>query len=389
MALPLASQLRRPWRATRVIMMAQLVAATTASPWVLRLLPVELYPEALCLDGSRPGYYYRRGSGADAGNIRLHVQGGNWCMDADDCLGRSRTFLGSSALWPAVVNSSNSSWAAGWDMGIFGLMSADQGPLRDWSAVWFMYCDGSSFTSHTTQPLLVNGTHVHMRGRSTLRAILDDLTATRGLAAAQTVLLAGTSSGGMACYYHAEHIRERLPATVRLLAAPDAGFFPDAPLPPGQRAFREAIKGLVTLFNISASSSGGAYPGTNAHCVAAHAAANETWRCLFAEYALPHIKNVPFFIVNSQCVSARESRAPFSLHARRMRVPCCHAPVDTRRSRAHLRLSRRAPSCSGGAQTTPRPSRACSTSDAPSICRAAPPQSCRSWPSGAPWSPAS
>ena len=246
-----------------LLVVAAAPAFGVPAPWTLRLLPSSRYPEALCLDGTRPGYYFRPG---DTDFFKLHLQGGNWCRNPGDCLQRSRSFLGSSAQWPA--SPLNDTWAPGYNMGIDGLMSQTEGPLHTWSAVWVMYCDGSSFTSYLEEPLLVNGTHLHMRGRKILDAVFDDLITMRGLAQAKTVLLSGTSSGGMAVFYHADYVRARLPAAVRLFAAPDAGFFPDAPLPPGQRAFREALEQLVQFYNISASESG--YPGVNAHCMAAH-----------------------------------------------------------------------------------------------------------------------
>jgi hypothetical protein len=33
------------------------------------------YPEALCLDGSRPAYYIREGSGAGITKWHIHIQG--------------------------------------------------------------------------------------------------------------------------------------------------------------------------------------------------------------------------------------------------------------------------------------------------------------------------
>jgi hypothetical protein len=38
--------------------------------------------------------------------------------------------------------------------------------------------------------------------------------------------------------------------------------------------------------------------GANAACLAAHTATDDTWRCFFAQYTLPHIVT-PLFIINS------------------------------------------------------------------------------------------
>ena len=269
--------------------------ASSSDLWSLRLIPS--HPDAKCLDGSRPGYYIRPGVGNDAHNFKLHFMGGNWCRDAESCSARSRTVLGSSNFWPASSSDLKMNDSTGiWDMGSNGLMSAVAGPLRNWTAVWIMYCDGSSFSSFRALPLEVNGSHVYMRGRLILDAVLDDLIERQGFSTASTVLLSGTSSGGMAVYYHSEHVRARLPPEVRVLAAPDAGFFPDAPLPAGHDAFRLAIKGLISFFNISDDAAGVEYPGASRKCLAANAARNAMWRCLFAEYTIPSATTVPFFV---------------------------------------------------------------------------------------------
>lgn len=67
----------------------------------LRLLPdAPAATGARCLDGSAPGYWIRRSS-ATTGYV-LHHEGGGWCWTAEECAGRAKTALGSSAAWPQV-----------------------------------------------------------------------------------------------------------------------------------------------------------------------------------------------------------------------------------------------------------------------------------------------
>ena len=122
-----------------------LLVASIANPFQLHILPESSSDAAACLDGSRPGYYWRAGSGADRHNFKLHLMGGNWCMSGDDCLARSRGFLGSSRAWPAQPpNGTNGTW----DLGVVGLMGNHGGRFENWTAVWVMYCDGTSFAAH-------------------------------------------------------------------------------------------------------------------------------------------------------------------------------------------------------------------------------------------------
>lgn len=91
---------------------------------------------AVCLDGSAPGYYIRRGIRAGEDKWILHLEGGGWCGDEADCLQRSKTALGSSINWPLTAE-------------FHGFLSDDPAVNPDfysWNMVFLMYCDGSSFS---------------------------------------------------------------------------------------------------------------------------------------------------------------------------------------------------------------------------------------------------
>lgn len=60
-------------------------------------------PGAVCLDGSAGALYYRGGHGSGANKWYVHYEGGGWCTNLDECLGRSRTVLGSSLTYPEVM----------------------------------------------------------------------------------------------------------------------------------------------------------------------------------------------------------------------------------------------------------------------------------------------
>ena len=67
------------------------------------------FPEAKCLDGSKAGFYLRKGS---AQHILIFLEGGGWCYDPScsalpeatlqDCQRRSQQRLGSSKSWPLI-----------------------------------------------------------------------------------------------------------------------------------------------------------------------------------------------------------------------------------------------------------------------------------------------
>lgn len=66
------------------------------------LLPSQLYPLATCMDGSRPAYYLRRGTGSGAHRWMVFFEGGGWCYTLEACQQRMHTDLGSSLSYPEV-----------------------------------------------------------------------------------------------------------------------------------------------------------------------------------------------------------------------------------------------------------------------------------------------
>ena len=62
---------------------------------------------AVCLDGTPPIYYHRKGPGSGANKWFIHQQGGGWCYDLVSCVGRSHGSLGSTKADPKskVLNS--------------------------------------------------------------------------------------------------------------------------------------------------------------------------------------------------------------------------------------------------------------------------------------------
>lgn len=89
----------------------------------------------MCLDGSPPGYYFRKGSGEGTNKWILHLMGGGWCSNTTDCYKRSLTPYGSSMKWTESHE-------------MFGFLSdnATVNPdFYNWNVGFLMYCDGGSF----------------------------------------------------------------------------------------------------------------------------------------------------------------------------------------------------------------------------------------------------
>jgi hypothetical protein len=131
---------------------------------------------------------------------------------------------------------------------------------------------------------------IYYRGKRVLDALIADWL-TQGMTEATDVVMSGTSAGGLTTYLHAEYFRTRLPASTKLFAVPDAGFFLDLPNTKGVFSWRTELNGGFAAWNGTGNAP--------ASCLAAYPNATEQWHCHFPNYVLPHITSVPYFVMNS------------------------------------------------------------------------------------------
>lgn len=266
----------------------QLVAATeafppaTGTPLSLRVVSSSRSAAhgAACLDGTPPAYYLLRSATASTQWI-VFLEGGGWCFTAEECAARAKGYLGTS-------NNLRDSMVVG------GLLSDDETvnpDFHDWNMVFVHYCDGSSYSGGASATVAVGNATLHFRGRACLSAVVAALLEDEGMSGASDVVLSGGSAGGLAVYYHADFVRGLLPASTRLAAAPDAGFFLDAKNLDGTYAYRALFQTADPLWNTTRSG------GTDASCLAAQA--STPWKCLMAQYLVPHLATRAF-VTNSE-----------------------------------------------------------------------------------------
>lgn len=107
------------------------------------------------------------------------------------------------------------------------------------------FSDGASRASNRIDPVSVNGEYLYYRGFRVLQATLDSLLASTqsaispasvapdmpSLADAESLVLSGSSAGGLTVYLHADFIadavRQAAGSSVKILAVPEVGFFVD------------------------------------------------------------------------------------------------------------------------------------------------------------------
>lgn len=270
------------------------IGSVATQEFQLRLLTNN--EQAKCLDGSAPGYYLREGMGESAKNFKIHLCGGGWCSTESSCLSRSNTTLGSSSFWPPVANTDKEHFPGQWDIGLTGLLGNDtNNAFSNWTSVFVMYCDGSSFTSFREEPKEIlsygESTKLWFRGRATLEAVIEDLLG-RGMRQAPHVILSGTSAGGMAAFTHTELFRSKLSQDTHLVAVPDAGFWFDSTDILGVRQVRRLLQEAVLFWNTSKV-------GPNQQCLD-KVGGVFAWQCYLGMYLMEgSFISPPVFVVQS------------------------------------------------------------------------------------------
>jgi len=245
-----------------------------------------LAPEsgALCLDGTPGGFYFRPGDGDGSSSWLVHFEGGGWCISDEDCLARSKTDIGSSKNWP-------SRGLPSMDGGAHGILSNNptiNPDFYNWNMVHVNYCDGASYAGNVGGTYVFNGTNLYFRGRFILDAVITKLL-DMGVSSAKELIVKGCSAGGLAIYIHIDHIRTRVPISVRVIGAPDSGFFLDVPDWAGNPSYTPLYQWIFKTQNATGS--------TNQECVADQKPGEE-WKCFMAPYALPYIRT-PLFVFNA------------------------------------------------------------------------------------------
>ena len=242
-------------------------------------------PDAFCLDGSKPAFYYHKG---DAHKFILSFEGGGWCGSAasleatlENCYQRSKTALGSSSSYPPTMSIAD------------GILSdSPNNPFRGWSMVHIKYCDGTGHQGFKKDTIEYKGVKLHFRGHNATQGTLNALNATYKLFSNATtdIMVTGQSAGGLATYLWTNYIHSLASNETKVFAVPDSGIFLDqANYMTRQYNYRGIIINFMKLSNVEVN------PPMK-ECVDINPSAK--WSCMFAEHLHQYIK-VPQFPIQS------------------------------------------------------------------------------------------
>jgi hypothetical protein len=138
------------------------------------------------------------------------------------------------------------------DGGSHGLLSTDpqvNPDFHQWNMVKVQYCDGGFFAGDRVDPIPHNGVPLYFRGRYIVEELFSTLMNQFNMSNADQIIITGCSAGGMAVYLHLDWIRDRIPRHIRVVGAPDSGFFMDIPNYRGDYLLTPVYQATYALHN--------------------------------------------------------------------------------------------------------------------------------------------
>lgn len=197
---------------------------STWAPWRLETIDTALHPAAVCNDGSPAVYMIRRNPATT--RWLVWIEGGGTCVDGPSCEQRwqeKRDLMSSVPI--------RDRYAAGTlgfpSSGVFSVDPVENPALHDANLVQVQYCSSDVWSGdHAGDPGLPLGdvARWHFKGRAIALAAIDELLAREDFGSATEITFGGGSAGSAGIYNTIDELRERAPATARVIGLSDGGY---------------------------------------------------------------------------------------------------------------------------------------------------------------------
>ena len=151
-----------------------------------------------CLDGTQPAFYYRPGT--ESTKYQIYFEGGGFCFDYKKCSKRSENRLGSSQSYKKFAWFSDE------------YLSTKKGINKlsyNWNTIFVRYCDGMTYLANKKSMDVWQKKPLYFQGYKILQNLMRYLFIEDNqfdLNQATDIIIAGSSSGGMAVLYHVNYI---------------------------------------------------------------------------------------------------------------------------------------------------------------------------------------
>ncbi len=276
---------------------------------------LDVYPDALCNDGTGAVFYYRPHVGAEhADRWVIQLQGGGGCKTAQECANR----------WCRVdtnfgMNTMTSNGLPDTTDGKGILARRVENPHGDWNQVFVKFCSSDAWSGRARDVDVeamhpVNGGdavpyRIHFLGHQILEAVIGTLRADAGttltfddvampnLRDAEEVAFVGASAGGNGVVNNLDWLADELaPTVVRGLV--DSAFFPELGQLDHSASLACIEHGHCDYESFArANDERSPYDALlDASCVASHEAVGAEYVCSDTSHVLRHHLTTPFFV---------------------------------------------------------------------------------------------
>lgn len=233
-------------------------------------------PAGVCLDGSQPGFWFRKGFGHGKKRWLIHLKGGGWCESETDC-----------AEWVEAGYQSGSG-----DLphnitgeGLQSIVPHKNPNYFDWNAVYVNYCDGGSYSGYLHAPVMVGQTQIYVRGKQAFISVIKTLLNDYNMDKAIDIVLAGTSAGALGVQNNCDMMAEMV-SGAKFGCIMDAGFFHNSTNFGGKVGhYTDIWEQVVKTHNMIG------YMDVDCENTETH-----PWKCILADTALKYVSTKIFLI---------------------------------------------------------------------------------------------
>eukprot|EP00461_Guttulinopsis_vulgaris_P001546 UN01546 len=234
-----------------VLIAILLFSQSSADVGLLRLIDLNKFPLATCLDATTPGGHYVDYSlnPANTHKIMLFFEGGAWTTTPKQSYTRSQGTLGSSKDWALTKSFVN--------LGILSSNTTKNPVFSEFNRVYIPYCDGTSHGG--TETIEYNGVKLTHHGDYIVDAHLEILftemkqrMADAGNENNPEIVVAGCSAGGIASLLNTYKIRETAHIifrndNIKVVTIPCSGVFLEAKTIAGESVYPDHMRRAFDL----------------------------------------------------------------------------------------------------------------------------------------------
>ena len=164
---------------------------------------ITLFSDVHCSDGSQPGFYFSASvNDVSSNDWVVYLPGGHFCWDNESCEIRATTMVN---YWTGPTEGALKDGT-----GILSAIEDENPDLFAANHVEIVYCSSDSYLGDKSYGPEDNmfTDYMYFEGGPMVTAILTDLLENYGMAEAKSVILAGSSAGGIAILQRFEELRQ-------------------------------------------------------------------------------------------------------------------------------------------------------------------------------------